>query len=155
MLCINNRGISIMDTVAKLFDSMVLRRLKLWGSVDQCQAGAREKRGCLEQILTIRMAISTALTLFRLGFQELREAGGGSKRPAAYISSTICNKRLKIGMRGPGSKMRSPKVRFFLIAYYCGRTTHLLYAKLIFLRLSKYLIRPTDFKHHVDEIFMS
>ena len=95
------------------------------------------------------------LTLFRLGYLELREAGGGSKRPAAYISTTICNKRLKIGMRGPGSKMRSPKVRFFLIAYYCGRTTHLLYAKLIFLRLSKYLIRPTDFKHHVDEIFMS
>ena len=50
-----------MDTVAKMFDSMVLRRLKLWGSVDQCQAGVREKRGCLEQILTIRTAISTAL----------------------------------------------------------------------------------------------
>ena len=50
------------------------------------------------------------LTLFRLGFLELRDAGGGSKRPTAYISSTICDKRLKISMRGPGSKMRSPKV---------------------------------------------
>ena len=36
--------------------------------------------------------------------------GGGVIRPTAYISSTICNIRLKIGMRSPGNKMKSPQV---------------------------------------------
>ena len=39
------------------------------------------------------------LTLFRLGYLELRETGGGvggSKGPTAVISSTICSKKLKL-----------------------------------------------------------
>ena len=61
MLTNNYRGISILDTFAKIFDVMILNRLKLWGVVDQCQAGATAGRGCIEQIFTLRMAIDTAI----------------------------------------------------------------------------------------------
>ena len=54
---------------------------------------------------------SGTLTLPRLGFLDLGETGGGgSKRPAPYISSTIYSKKLKLGMQGPGSNTGSPGV---------------------------------------------
>ena len=61
MLGSNYRGISILDTMAKIFDTMILNRLKFWGEVDKCQAGASAGRECLEQIFTVRMAIDTAI----------------------------------------------------------------------------------------------
>ena len=57
----NYRGISILDTLAKIFDTMILNRLKFWGEIDKCQAGACAGRGCIEQIFTLRMAIDTAM----------------------------------------------------------------------------------------------
>ena len=54
-ICDNYRGISIMDTIAKLYDTMIMNRLLLWCNVDKCQAGAQKGRSCLEQILTLRM----------------------------------------------------------------------------------------------------
>ena len=94
------------------------------------------------------------LTLLRLGYFGTRETVGGSKRPTADISSTICSKRLKLGMRGPGSKMRSPKVQFSNNIHYRDRTTHLHYATLTTLRLSKYTVRTTDFGHQIGDILL-
>ena len=55
MMCNNYRGISIMDTLSKIYDILLLNRLKLWCHIDQCQAGAQKGRGCLEQIVTLRL----------------------------------------------------------------------------------------------------
>lgn len=55
MICNNYRGISIMDTLAKIYDVLLLNRLKLWCHIDQCQAGAQKGRGCLEQIVALRL----------------------------------------------------------------------------------------------------
>ena len=55
MSCDNYRGISIMDTLAKIYDTMIMNRLLLWFSIDKCQAGAQKGRSCLEQIFTLRM----------------------------------------------------------------------------------------------------
>lgn len=55
MECGNYRGISVLDTLAKLYDSLILNRLKLWVSLDECQAGAQQGRGCVEQVMTLRL----------------------------------------------------------------------------------------------------
>lgn len=60
MACGNYRGINIMDTLAKLYDLLILNRLRLWCNVDKCQAGAMQKRGCLEKIMTLRMLVDYA-----------------------------------------------------------------------------------------------
>ncbi len=58
--CGNYRGISIMNTLAKLYDYLILNRLKLWTSIDKCQAGAQSGRGCVEQIMTLRLLCDLA-----------------------------------------------------------------------------------------------
>ena len=60
MVCGNYRGISIMDTLAKVFDKLLLNRLILWSAIDKCQAGAQKGRGCIEQIMTLRLLIDLA-----------------------------------------------------------------------------------------------
>ena len=59
--CDNYRGISIMDTLAKIYDTLILNRLLLWCNIDKCQAGAQKGRSCLEQIFTLRMLIDYAI----------------------------------------------------------------------------------------------
>ena len=56
-------GISVMDTLAKIqYDTLIrLNRLKLWCDVDKCQAGARERRGCIEQIVSLRLLCDYAV----------------------------------------------------------------------------------------------
>ena len=53
--CGNYRGISVMDSLAKIYDLLLLTRLKLWAYIDKCQAGAQQGRGCLEHIMTLRL----------------------------------------------------------------------------------------------------
>ena len=60
MSCGNYRGISIMDTLAKVYDKLILNRLTLWSSIDKCQAGAQKGRGCIEQIMSLRLLIDLA-----------------------------------------------------------------------------------------------
>ena len=60
MACGNYRGISIMDTLAKVYDKMILNRLTLWSSIDKCQAGAQKGRGCIEQIMSLRLLVDLA-----------------------------------------------------------------------------------------------
>ena len=60
MACENFRSISIMDTLAKAYDKLLLNRLSLWTTIDKCQAVAQKGRGCGEQIMTLRLLIDLA-----------------------------------------------------------------------------------------------
>ena len=53
--CGNYRGISIMNTLAKLYDILLLNRLTMWANIDKCQAGSQKGCWCIEQIMTLRM----------------------------------------------------------------------------------------------------
>ena len=64
MLCDNYRGISIMDTLSKLYDTLIMNRLKLWVNIDKCQAGAMKKRGFLEQIIMLRLLCDYAKRIY-------------------------------------------------------------------------------------------
>ena len=59
-LCTNYRGISILSCLCKLFDAILNSRLTLWYKPDVQQAGAQSGRGCIEQILTLRLYIDVA-----------------------------------------------------------------------------------------------
>ena len=59
-LCGNYRGITITDTLAKLYDKVLYNRLKAWIKIDKCQAGGQEKRGCEEQRMALRLLIDYA-----------------------------------------------------------------------------------------------
>ena len=61
MLCDNYRGISIMDTLAKIYDALIYNRLLLWCNISKCQAGAQKKRSCIEQILSLRLLCDFAV----------------------------------------------------------------------------------------------
>jgi len=60
ILCENYRGICITDTLGKLYDTVLFNRLKLWITIDKCQAGSQEGRGCSEQMLSLRLLIDYA-----------------------------------------------------------------------------------------------
>ena len=59
LLCGNYRGISIPNTLAKLY-IMLYERLIKWCKFDKCQAGGQAGRGCMEQIMSLRLAIDCA-----------------------------------------------------------------------------------------------
>jgi hypothetical protein len=58
--CSNYRGISLMDSLAKIYDIVLNRRLTLWFQPDREQAGAQRGRGCSEHLLTLRLLIDYA-----------------------------------------------------------------------------------------------
>jgi hypothetical protein len=58
--CGNYRGISIMDSTAKLYDQLMNDRLSRWLRVDAAQTGVQSGRGCIEQILTLRLTMDYA-----------------------------------------------------------------------------------------------
>ena len=53
----NYRGISLINTMLKLYTSMILKRLEKWvdnaNILPEAQAGFRKKRGCVDHIFTI------------------------------------------------------------------------------------------------------
>ena len=51
----NFRGISVNDTIYRIFEKVLYNRLVAWYRPSKEQAGCQEKRGCLEQILTARL----------------------------------------------------------------------------------------------------
>ena len=57
LTCGNYRGISITDTFAELYDSILNAPIANWLSIDKAQAGAQKGRGCIEQIMTFRLLI--------------------------------------------------------------------------------------------------
>ena len=60
LCCGNYRGLSIGDTICKLYGKILGNRLKLWMHIENCQAGGQEKRGCIEQVLGLRLIIDYA-----------------------------------------------------------------------------------------------
>lgn len=60
-LCKNYRGISVMCSMAKIYDALLLNRLKAWFTLSREQAGAQRTRGCLELIMSLRFIIAYAM----------------------------------------------------------------------------------------------
>ena len=60
LLPANYRGISILDALYKVYDSILAERFNLWYIPDVEQAGAQAGRGCQEQLLTLRLLIDVA-----------------------------------------------------------------------------------------------
>lgn len=60
LACGNYRGISIMNTLANLYDYLISDRLKLWANINICQVGAQSGRGCVEQIMTLKLLCDLA-----------------------------------------------------------------------------------------------
>ena len=56
----NYRGISIMNALSKLYDIVLSKRLILWYTPTEEQAGAQKGKGCEQQILIIRLLIDIA-----------------------------------------------------------------------------------------------
>lgn len=54
------RGISIINSVAKLYDMVLCSRLKQWFKPFREQAGAQEKRGCIEHVVALRLLCDMA-----------------------------------------------------------------------------------------------
>ena len=51
----NYRGISVINSIAKLFDMVLCNRLELWFKPYREQAGAQRGRDCIEHIVTLRL----------------------------------------------------------------------------------------------------
>ncbi len=58
--CDNYRDISIMDSLAKLYDSILYKRLEQWFRPGREQVGAQQGRGCTEHIVTLRLLMDYA-----------------------------------------------------------------------------------------------
>ena len=61
-MCDNYRGISIMDSWAKLYDHLLCKRLEKWFRPHREQAGAQAGRGCMEHILSLRLLYDYAIS---------------------------------------------------------------------------------------------
>ena len=53
--CDNYRGISIISSIAKIYDYVLYNRLSQWWQPDREQAGAQPGRGCAEHLVTLRL----------------------------------------------------------------------------------------------------
>ena len=62
LTCSNYRGITINDTLEKLYEILLNNRLKLWMDVNPVQAGGQKSRDCIEQIAALRMIIDYVKT---------------------------------------------------------------------------------------------
>ena len=60
LVCGNYRGLSIGDTMGKIYGKILSNRLKLWMNIEKCQAGSQENRCCEEHILALRLMINYA-----------------------------------------------------------------------------------------------
>ena len=58
--CDNYRGLSLMDSFAKLYDAVLHRRLTQWWKPDVEQAGSQRGRGCTEHLVALRLLIDFA-----------------------------------------------------------------------------------------------
>ena len=61
LICGNYRGISVMNCLAKCYDYLLNNRLIAWYIPCREQAGAQAGRGCIEQIVTLRLVIDRCI----------------------------------------------------------------------------------------------
>lgn len=80
----NYRGISVTNSMAKLYDMVLCSRLYHWFKPCREQAGSQRKRGCLEHIVALRLLTDTARRkkkrLF-LAFIDFSKAYDSMQRP--------------------------------------------------------------------------
>ena len=60
-VCDNYRGISIINSIAKIYDYVLYNRLTKWWQPDREQAGAQAGRGCAEHLVTLRLLMEFSL----------------------------------------------------------------------------------------------
>ena len=60
-LCDNYRGISIINSLRKVYDYILCNRLQQWFTPDREQAGAQPNRGCMEHIVTLRLLMDLSI----------------------------------------------------------------------------------------------
>ena len=93
----NYRGISVLSSVAKLYDMVLCSRLERWFIPHREQAGSQAGRGCIELIVTLRLLIDMAkkrkLKLF-IVFVDFAKAYDNVKRNILFAIL----KRLGCGM---------------------------------------------------------
>lgn len=98
MDCENYRGISIMNSLCKIYDYVLCNRLTLWYTPRREQAGSQPGRGCVDQIVALRLicnfAVEKKKKLFLL-FIDFRKAY--DKLPRDKL--LCCLKELGIGTR--------------------------------------------------------
>ena len=58
LCCDNYRGISIINSICKIYDYILRNRLMKWYSPDREQAGAQPRWGCMEHIVTLRLIMN-------------------------------------------------------------------------------------------------
>lgn len=61
LACGNYRGIAIGDSLSKIYDTIINNRLSEWIAIDKAQAGAQKGRGCVEQIMSLRLLIDFSM----------------------------------------------------------------------------------------------
>ena len=89
--CGNYRGISIMDTFAKLYDRILCLRLEKWFRPCREQAGAQRGRSCTEHILGLRLLIDYAVskrTKLFITYVDFSKAY--DKVPRNALITTLC-----------------------------------------------------------------
>ena len=83
----NYRGISVINSIAKLYDMILCSRLKSWFKPYREQAGSQEKRSCIEHIVCLRLLCDLArrkkLKLFVL-FVDFSKAYDMVHRPMLF-----------------------------------------------------------------------
>ena len=58
LCCDNFRGISVINSIAKIYDYVLYNRLIRWFIPDREQAGAQPQRSCIEHIVTLRLLLN-------------------------------------------------------------------------------------------------
>ena len=59
--CDNYRGISVTNSISKIYDYILYNRLSEWWKPDREQAGAQPGRGCTEHLVTLRLLIEFSI----------------------------------------------------------------------------------------------
>lgn len=109
--CNNYRGISCMDSIAKVYDYIVTNRLQNWFTPNREQAGNQTGRGCLEHILTLRLLLDYALCKRKKLFVTFIDFSKAYDRASR---SAILETLIKLGV---GSYMLSALVSMNQVTY--------------------------------------